>query len=340
MFKIKNINTKKVIKATTLIVGLVLIIFSSFFNARFDFLNFQWLDWLANSSILVGIMIFGILLGTSIGSDIQKEKVNGRFQMACNDYNTIIVAIEQIRIFFSQWWLHYKEKKLIEKKIDYLVEHQFKTMVAEVIVKNIEKEDLFIGKLGLDINDLNNTIYIKNGIKIKKLDEEDLKLVKDTFSIKLDTFGESYYLALFDDEEATTNEAEKGKKIAQKIVRDKRNNYLLKIVSSLVISIIWSALTINEFASGGGDDAVRKAWFNLLSRLCAFITSFVSGYSTSVINVRDQANAIENKTSILKQFKFSLDNKMFVPETYEQMIEREFKEQKNKKEELIVETAT
>lgn len=66
---------------------------------------------------------------------------------------------------------------------------------------------------------------------------------------------------------------------------------------------------------------------NLLSRISALITSYVSGFSTSVINVRDEASAIENKTSILKEYKQCYDTKIFIPETYEQMIEREFNEQ-------------
>ena len=56
--KINSINIKRAIKATTLLLGLILIIFISFFNATFDFANFKWGEWLANSSVLVGIMIF------------------------------------------------------------------------------------------------------------------------------------------------------------------------------------------------------------------------------------------------------------------------------------------
>ena len=208
-----------------------------------------------------------------------------------------------------------------------MVDNQFDCRVAQIIVKNIEKEDLEIGKLQLDINQPNEKIYIKNNIKIKKLDSNRIELVRHIFEIKLDTFGESYYLSLFDDGETKTNEAEKGKRIAEKIARDKRNSFILKIMSSLIISIVWAALTINDFVSGGGDEAVKRAWLNLLSRISALITSYVSGYTTSVVNVRDQANAIENKTTILKEFKYSYDNKLFVPETYEQMIEREYKEQ-------------
>ena len=325
--KLNSVNVKKIIKVATILIGFGLIVFISFFSATFDFANFNWSNWAANSSILVGIMIFGILMGNSTGSDIQKEKKNGRFQNACNEYNDTLKEIMAIKVFFSQFWLWYKAKQLKEKKIEYLVDNQFDTRVATIIVHNIEKEDLVVGKLRYDINKPNDKIYVKNNIKVKKLDDEQYEIVKKIFNITLDTFGESYYLSLFDDGIGKTKESEKGKVLAQKISRDKRNNLILKISSSLIISIVWSALTINEFLGDGSDDAKRQAWVNLLSRISALITSFVSGYSTSVINVRDQANAIENKSNILKEFKVSYDKKFFVAETYEQMIEREYNEQ-------------
>lgn len=334
--KFDSSNIKKIIKAGTLLIGLVLIIFISFFNATFDFENINWYEWLANSSILVGIMIFGILMGESTGTDIQQDKVNGRFQTACSEYKDIVLQVECIKVYFSQFWLWYKERKLIEKKIDYLIDNQFDGRVARIIVNNIDKEDLESGKLLYNVNEPTNKIYVKNGVKIKKLNDEQIDIVRKIYSFKLDTYGEGYYLSLFDDTESKVNDVEKGKKITEKINRDKRRSFGLKITSSLIISIVWGALTIYEL-TGGGDSAVKKAWMNLLSRVCALITSFFSGYSTSVINVRDKASAIENKVDIIKTFKSSYDNKLFVPETYEEMIEREFKEQELAESEEVVE---
>ena len=337
--KLDSSNIKKIIKAGTLLIGLVLIIFISFFNATFDFENINWFEWLANSSILVGIMIFGILMGGSTGTDIQQDKPTGRFQIACAEYKDISLEVEVIKIYFSQFWLWYKERKLIEKKIDYLIDNQFDGRVARVIVKNIEIEDLVSGKLLYNIAEPTQKIYVKNGVKIKKLNVDQIEIVRKIFSFKLDTYGESYYLSLFDDTESKVNDVEKGKKINEKINRDKRRNFGLKITSSLIISIVWGALTIYEL-TGEGDSAVKKAWMNLLSRVCALITSFFSGYSTSVINVRDKASAIENKVDILKTFKSSYDTKMFVPETYDEMIEREFKEQELAENKEVVEEDT
>ena len=335
--KLKSLNLKKIIKVITILIGFALIIFISFFSVTFDFLNFNWFEWAANSAILVGIMIFGILMGNSIGTDFQKEKIGGRFQLSCNDYNAMLAEIALIKTYFSQFWLYFKAKQLKEKKIEYLIDNQFDHRVATIIVNTIEKEDLEAGKLGYDESKPKEKIYVKGNIKLKKLDPEQLELVRHTFKITLDTFGESYYLSLFDDGIEKVKEAEKGKAIQKKIERDKRNSFILKISSSLIISVVWSALTIREFVDSGDASAVQKAWMNLLSRISALVTSFVSGYSTSVINVRDQANAIENKTNILGEFKASYDNKSFIPETYEEMIERELREQNEETDNSVVE---
>ena len=332
--KINSINIKRAIKATTLLLGLVLIIFISFFNATFDFANFKWGDWLANSAVLVGIMIFGIVIGNSTGTDIQQDKVGGLFQNNSLAYNEILKQIEPIKIYFSQFWLWYKERKLIEKKIDYLIENQFDGRVAKIIVKNIEKEDLVIDKLLYNIANPNEKIYVKNNIKIKKLNQEQIEIVRKCFDFTLDTYGDSYYLSLYDDGHEKVNEAEIGKKINEKIMKDKRNAFILKISSSLIVSIAWGALTIYELTSGDSE-AQKRAWMNLLSRVSALFTSYLSGFSTSVVNVRDKARAIENKTDILKYFKCAYDKKEFIPETYEEMIEREFREQEQNK---VVET--
>lgn len=325
--RIKSLNLRKVIKVATIVVGAGLIIFISFFSISFDFANFKWGDWLANSSILVGIMIFGILMGTSIGTDNQKEKKDGDFQKAVDEYDVIRLAIDTIKIYFSQFWLWYKQKKLIEKKINYLVDREFKVVDAKKIIANIDNSDLVVGKLLFDENKAKETVYSKNDVLLWKLDKEHIEIVKKALELKLNTMEDAYYLTAYDDGQTQTNEAELGKAIQKKIDRDKRTGFAFKIVSSLVISIIWSAFTIKDFVSGGGDEAVQKAWLNLFSRISALITSFVSGYSTSVINVRDQTRAIKNKTSILKEFEQSYNEKLFFVETDDERINKAYQEQ-------------
>lgn len=337
----KGITAKKLIKGSALVFGVILIFFMTFFDAIIDPSKLKLSTWLTNTLTMLAIMVFGILMGESIGQDTQQEKENGMYQIACDEYNLIREAIREIDTFFSQWWIKHKEKRLREKKIDYLVSNQFDTRVATAIVKNLDKEDI----ASLKYNELkpHEKIYVKeleDGTKIpfKKLNEEQIECVTKIFSITLDTFDPDYYLSLYD-EEISTNDAEKGKKIAKKIGKVKLWKKVIKISSSVVISLVWGMLTIKDFIDPSGDAyAQRKAaWLNLLSRIVSLITSFASGYSTSVINVKLKARAIQNKKDILTLYDNEYKKKLFIPETYDEMIARELKEQEEyEKEHTIV----
>ena len=326
----KSINLKKWIKIGTLIVGVLLIIFTSFFNAQFDFYNIDWYSWLTNSILLLAIMLYGIFIGQSTGEDFQKNKPDGMFQKSLGAYSLSLVAIEEIKIYFSQWWLWFKERQLKEKQIDYLIDNRIDGRIASVLVNNIKLEDVVVGKLIYDETKPTEKIYLKEDsknrvIKIKKITKEEGEIVKNIFNITLDTFSDDYYLTLYDDGDTKVKMSEKAKKINDKIKKDKMINYVVKISTSFILSIVWSALTIQDFISD--EASKRMAWFNLISRLFALITSLFSGFSTAVINVRDQARAIENKSDVLNEYKRTTDKCMFIPETYEEMIERELKEQ-------------
>ena len=343
----KGITTKKLIKGGAVFFGFVLIIFMSFFDAIIDPSKLALSTWLTNSLTVLAIMVFGIFMGESVGQDKQQEKVGGLYQNSCTDYIAMRESIRAIDTFFSQWWLKHKERRLREKKIDYLVSNQFDTRVAEAIVRKIEKSDLVVGKLIIDESKPFEKIYIKvdddnKETKFKKLDNEQAELVKRIFLITLDTFECDYYLSLFD-EDLSTIDVEKGKKIAKRITKTKVVKKATKIISSLAISAVWGMITIREFISGEGADADaqrKAAWLNLLSRMTSLITSFASGYSTSVINVKLQSRAIQNKTDILTLYKNEYELKLFTPETYEQMIEREYQEQLAKEQKETVDNDT
>lgn len=352
--KIKSIDIKKVIKTLTMLFGIILIVVLSLFDVNFDFTNIDWQRWAAKTTVLIGIMIFGILMGISTGSDIQKERVNGLYQTKCREYNEIRETIRPIVDFFSSWWLYFKERKLVEKKIDYLIDLQVDMRLAKLMVKHLDKDDFVVGKMIFDPNREYEKIYVKeleNGevIKFKKIKQEESEEYIKIFNFKLDTYNESYYMSLYDYGDIKANDAELGKKLAQKIKKDRRNAMIMRIVLSTVISIVWSAMTIYDFTEGD-PMAAKRAWVNLLTRFVSLVTSYISGYSTSVINVRDQARAIENKTQILTNFNNDITSKRFVPESYEEMIEREYQEQLekapkeveceiiDKKEELSIDT--
>lgn len=324
----KNITKKKLIKVTTIICGLGLIVFMTISNAIIDPEHLDFFNWASNSLIIVAIMVFGLLMGESIGTDEQKDKINGLYQNSIREYIQIENLIKDNLIYFSQFFIWFKERELKTEKIDFLMDNEIDGRWAKQCVKYLEKSDFQIGKFIIDNENPNEKIYIKklsNGdeVKIHKATTEEAKIIIKMFEVKIETYGYSYYLT-YADTEITGGILKKAVKLNKKINRDKLFNRLLKIVSALFISIIWGMLTTREFTSGAEK---KQAWFSLISRILSLFTSIVSGWTSAVISVKDQSQIIKNKTDVLKEFNDSLTKKLFIPETYDQMIEREYKEQ-------------
>ena len=322
--KKNNITAKKLIKATTLLMGLILIVFMTIANVLIDPSNLDFFKWLTSSLILVGIMVFGLLIGESIGLDKQQEKINSLFQRALRNYKEQREIIEPISLYFAQFFGWFKEKELKRKKIDFLIENEFEGVWAKSIITFIAQADLTSDKLILKGEPNECLIYVKtlengNVVKIKRVNQEQANIIRNALRLTLDAPSYAYYLSAYDNV-MSGGMLERSKKLQRKLKADRALNRTLKIVSSLFISLIWGMATVKDFADGAQK---VQAWMDLISRLTALITSFSAGYAGAVLTVKTQSEVIENKTSVLKMFKKSIELNEFKPETYEEQIERE-----------------
>lgn len=323
----KNITAKKLTKATTILMGVVLIVFMTISNVIFDPKNLDFFKWFTNSLILVGIMVFGLLMGESVGHDKQAENVNGLFQINLNSYNVFRSTLDDIEIYFSQFYLWFKERELIRKKIEILVDNSFDGQWAKMLVLNAKKEDLVAGKLIK--GEEKEKIYIKqdekgNFIKLKKISAEDAANVQKMLDANLNgTPKETYFLSAFANGSGGGLLAQSGS-LQRKIKLDKRFNRTFKIVSSLFVSLVFGMASVSDFAD---ENAKLQAWMNLITRLTALITSFVSGWGSSVITVKTEAEIIANKEAVLRTFRKYADNGEFKPLSYEEEVAIEYDKQ-------------
>lgn len=325
----RNITAKKLIKASTLIMGLVLIIFMTVSNIIFEPDKLDFFSWFTNSLISVGIMVFGLLMGESIGHDRQSENPKGLYQRNLKSYNSFRLTIENIEIYFSQFFLWFKEKELIKKKIEWLIDNSFDGQWARMIVLYAKKQDMIVGKLIK--GDEEERVYItEDGHKLKKISNEQIEIVKKIFDIKLNTPEYSYFLSAFDNK-SSGGVLEQGTTLRKQIKSDKRFNRALKIVSALFVSLILGMATVSDFTD---DNAKAQAWFNLISRLTALLTSLLSGWSSSVLTVKTEAELLENKQRVLKYFKQTYESGEFKVLTYEEEVEKEIAKLATKKEKI------
>lgn len=319
----KSLNMKKAIKAFTIIMGILLIVVMTAVNVVFDAGKLNLKDYICNSLILVGIMVFGLIMGESVGEDRQLEKVGGLYQTNMGLYFQARKDMESEEIYFPQFFQWYKEKRAYQKRLNYLIDNGLEHQWAKAIADHLEPTDL---------DKLTKQSIQVDGIIIKRINEDQREIVKHLYdgSLKLDTTSYSYYL--------TAHGKANSKDVLEQpsvFVRDLKTNKLinrgLKIVSSLFISFLWSTMTVKEFMDAGN----AQAWLNLVSRLTAFVTSFFSGWATSVIDVRIKADIIENKTEVLRTFKSCMVKGEFKPKSYEESAREQYEKEEKEREEAI-----
>lgn len=324
----KNLTKKKVIKVTTIAMVVALIVFSTISNAIIDPEHLNFFKWLTNSLILVAIMVFGLFMGESIGEDEQKERKFGLYQESIKNYESAYKLIEDIRIYFSNFFLWYKDREIRQAKIDYLMNNEIDGRWAKICVDKLEKADFVVGKFIIDESKPKEKVYMKempNGetAKIHKATQEEANKIIKMFDVKIETYGYAYYLS-YTENDVRGGNLRKAVPLNKKLHNNKLFNRILKIVSTLFISLVWGMLTVKEFSSGAER---MQAWFLLISRITCLVSSIISGWTSAVISVKIQSNIINNKKDVLNDFRDSVDNHLFVPETYDEMVEREYQEQ-------------
>ena len=329
----KNLTKKKIIKLTTIAMAIALIIFSTVSNAVIDPEHLNFFKWVTNALVFVAIMVFGLLMGESLGEEEQKDKIGGLYQKAITDYEAALLLIQAIKIYFADFLLWYKAREIRQEKIDFLMDNEIDGKWAAICVKYLEKSDFEIGKFIFDESKPKEKIYLKelpNGrvIKIHKATKEQAANIIKMFDITIETYGSAYYLT-YQESEIRGGKLKKAIPLNRHLHLNKTFNRTLKIVSTLFISLVWGMITVQEFSS---PEEKKQAWFLLFSRIVCLFSSIVSGWTSAVISVKIQAQIMNNKRDILQDFKDSVDKNLFIPESYEQMVEREYQEQLEQQE--------
>lgn len=319
MDKFKKISMRKALKIGVFLVGLGLIVLMTMVNIGIND-KFDFYSWLSGSLIILGIMVFGLILGESMGRDRQIDKVDGLYQKALLSYNEFLASIDGIIIYFTSFYEWYLPQDLEKKKIDYLLTANVKPEKARRIVRYCGMDDLNSLKKG----PIKKITQDGTEIIVAKLEEYEIGAVMDVFEgrIKLDASGASYYLSPLGGY-SRTGILENGRKLDKQIKFNKNSNRILKLAVSMFVSLVWGLFTINEMGDGDGA-AMTMAWFNLVSRICGLLTSFISGWASSAITVRLEAEKIDDKRRVLTIFRDSIDKRLFVPMDEDAMAKEEY----------------
>lgn len=307
--KIKNINIKSALRIGTILIVLVLIVLISF-GFGLDPKKIVLEDWISKTTIMITISIYSILIGESIGNDKQKSNPNGLYQTNLKKHNQIVERVKSINSYFGDFLIWYKEIETKNKKITLLMNNNI--LCAKEIVNNLPIED--IDKL------INQPIKINDDCIITKKNNEQVKIIKSILTqTKVKSPLASYYLNPLENCEVISD-----LELGFRLDRDKKLNKgvqrSFKIITSVIISMIWAMITVKDFTN----NQVYEATFDLISRIATLLTCLFSGYCISVIDVKIDANKIENKINIIEKFKIAYDTKEFVPLNYKDLAREEY----------------
>lgn len=325
--KFKKIDLKKWLKILVIVIGAGLIVFMTITNLGFkEEVNF--LDWFANVMILIGIAIFGLLMGESTGYDRQIAKSDGLYQTTLKKLNKFLDELQPLFIFFTQFYRWYLPIELEAKKIDFLISNGLTPTKAENIVKYCTYSDFFNLKNGvIEVEDENG-----KKIHIRKLEEYEIEPVEYVLkgNLRIDAPAPAYYMTAFGRADSRRL-LEKGKKYEKDIALNKKYNRIIKISSSVVIAIIWGFVTVKEFMSG--DD--MQAWMNLVCRVLMLLTSLLSGWLSSVLTVKLESQILENKYDVLCVFQNGYKKKLFIIKSDEELGQEEYDKQLREQQEAV-----
>lgn len=315
--KLKKINAKKAIKWFTLGFFLLLIVLASVASWGFNE-EFVLLEWISNSILLTGISIFGILMGESIGTDKQMEMIGGLFQRNLKEYEDNLSVIETIKIYFSQFLLWFEKRELLNKQIRYL-QNTGKISKAELVLEYIKIEDLD----ELAKHPLEKTNHKGVAIYFDQMSEEQIKAIRFVMDgkITMDVPNANFYLDAFENSDCDSV-LEQGKTIDRDIRSNKKFNRTFKIITALIVSLIWALMTAKEFMAGND----MGAWINLVARISALLAGMLSGWLTSITDVKLKAAKLKNKTTVLKTFKSSFDKQVFIPLDENELAKKHYEE--------------
>ncbi len=335
--KIKDITFKKFVKAFAIAWMVVFIVVMTITNVGIDE-HFNWLKWLGSAMILFGIAVFGIFIGESMGIDAQREKIirddkgniiGGLYQKNLSEYNAFRLLVDSIIIYFPLFYDWLVPQRLESKQINFLIMNDVNPKKAKKIVQYCSFDDLWSLKQGAIKKEVNG-----KEIYIDKLSEHEIEPVEEVLrgSVKLELSGCSYYIQAF----AESNQRdilEEGEGYKKAKTFNKRSSRAIRLVSGLVISLALGILTVNDFMKAGQG----QAWMNLVTRIGNLVTALLSGWLSGVTEVKIEANAIENKTDVLKLFKSAYDKQLFELYDENEMAKKHYEEQEKEKEQKIKE---
>ena len=305
----KKTNLKYLLKSFSLVIGAVLIILCSVVNIGFDPKNFNFYKWLVNSILIIGISIFGLAIGESMSLDKQRERVGGIYQTKIKEFDVA----------------HKKIEPIVDSLDDYLLQLQGVEQEREEIKLlrsvGIRHAEIVRDLTNEQIDNLHVDAFNYKGVDLRKLSDDQHTVALSVIQgiIKVDSIDSSY-LTNPNNNVMEGSVLNRGKFIDKRIFKTKWGTRAVRIISSLVVGLVWGAFTVQDFM----DVSSAQAWTNLASRVFALVSSFTAGWGSAVVQNKMEADKLDYKVMLLTFFfNAYYISKTFCPQSLDDIAHQE-----------------
>lgn len=324
-------------------LGLIFVILAtvilSLWQVGWDPAKIGWQSFVANTSLLLFLGVYGLFFGENEGFTFFKSIITGIYQATQKKFNEVVKKI--------------KERAYVDALPDYISWRYQKDYENTCKMKMLSVR-LFDNDI-LNLTDeqietlRNQPISLDNGGYYSQLSEKQYQVVRDIkdgkiFVDYIDDYN--FYLVTdnTDGKQLVTRVKETNKRKEKISWQQRLSRIFIILLGALIIAGFVFKLTqavdpgtMTPEEIKAAEEALRQsrvqAVKDLLSRLACLVVSIASGFNTARLLNLEDVFVLKYKESYDSVFVGCMENKTFVPINYKEKAKRDYEEYVKKQEE-------
>ena len=293
------LSTKMWFYAIGLVFVLGFIVVSAVWDLTFG--TFDPVTFVSDVLILVAIALMSMSLSDGMSQEVNMNKTLGVYNEAVDNYEKALKAVEPIKIYFSQWFLWFKERETKNKRLNWLTAHNIDGISAKKILKYATMNDLAGMYKDCDERGYKKTLPDGKIVRLPKLEtEEAYQAAKSVLNGEHDVKAKNYSVYLYLE---SADELDMDTLSRQDYLKKRKEERRRRAYRRMLVRVIGLALLFAALVPADPEEATANKWWIFLKRIGTFCTTFISGWLVGSNEVVGKAALIKDKRDKIEIFK-------------------------------------
>lgn len=323
--------------AVSVLACVALIIIISITQATFNPESFTQLSYWVSFSIQCAICIYGMIAGQQTGDDVSRNKPDGQFRMCLKRYSEIFSMIDADHYFtyIEDWLEQFRALKLKRKIHEVLLDNGIhQEEVLDLDLSELDslrkpgfyKDWTFTDKRAKYFND--NTQ--RSETYFVSYSDEQIAIIRGCIcgKVKVSKLPRSFFVNAFSESEKDMWESAARAENKKSLYLG--SSYIYKIGALFATSVLTTGLETG--ISGGASQAT--VWLTMINRLFTLTMAIVWGTYIGMQIVKIDAEYLDFKISVLKEYYDDYKQGVYKPMTIEERAKEQFLESQKKQHDL------